>query len=209
MDQDEAGGSAGAHDRPLGRGLEEISHLFLSHKTGDPSGSDRAAVRSPERSTPPPGSAGGIVLLRPVSVTRDRLAVILMESDGALEEGLRALDAKIPCYPCGEIDLLAVDRARQLTIIDFETTSNEGLLLRGIGHFDWVVRNMRNVQRIYREHAVNFSRPPRLLLLAPQFSPLLSGATRQIIRPQIQCVRYHTVEASGGLGILFEPVVGE
>lgn len=198
MDQNEPGGTAGAPDRPLGRGLEEVSHLFLTR-----------AVRSPEHSPPPPRARGGIALLRPVSLTRDQLANILMEWGGALEEGLRAIDAKIPCHPVGEIDLLAVDRASQLTIIDFEATLNDGLLLRGIAHFDWVVRNMPNVQRMHRGQPVNFSLPPRLVLLAPQFSPLLRRVARQISRPQICWVRYHTVDASGDPGILFEPVTGE
>ena len=209
MDPNETGGSAGAQDRPLGRGLEDVSHLFLSRKTGEASASDRAAVRSPERSSPPPGSRGGMALLRPASITRDRFSVALMEFDGALEEGLKAFDAKIPCHPCGEIDLLAVDRASQLTIIDFEMAFDDGLLLRGIGHFDWVVRNMPNVQRMYREQAVNFSLPPKLFLLAPQFSPLLRSVARLITNPQIHWVRYHTVNASGGPGTLFEPVVDE
>jgi hypothetical protein len=209
MDPSDAGGSAGAQDRPLGRGLEDVSHLFLSRKTGDAPASDHAAVRAPERPSAPPASRGGLALLRPAPVTRDRLAVALMEFDGALEEGLRAFDAKIPCHPCGEIGVLAVDRASQLTIIDFEITFDDDLLLRGIAHFDWVVRNMPNVQRMYREQAVNFSLPPRLFLVAPQFSPLLRRVARQITRPQIHWVRYHTVNASGGPGILFEPVVDE
>lgn len=209
MDPNEPGGSAGAPDRPLGRGLEDVSHLFLSRKTGEAPATERAAARSPERSSPLPGSRGGIALLRPASLTRERLAVALMEFDGALEDGLRAFDSNIPCHPCGEIGLLAVDRASQLTIIDFEMTFDDGLLLRGIGHFDWIVRNMPNVQRMYREQAVNFSLPPRLFLLAPQFSPLLRSVARQISRPQIHWVRYHTVNASGGPGILFEPVVDE
>jgi hypothetical protein len=211
MDPNETGGSAGsgAQDRPLGRGLEDVSHLFLSRKTGEASASVRAPVRSPEPSPAPPGSRASIALLRPASVTKDRLAVALMEFDGALEEGLRAFDAKIPCHPCGEIGLLAVDRASQLAIIDFEITFDDDLLLRGLGHVDWVVRNMPNVQRMYREQAVNFSLPPRLFLVAPQFSPLLRRVARQITRPQIHCVRYHTVNASGGPGILFEPVVNE
>ena len=209
MDQNEPGGSAGRPDRPLGRGLEDVSHLFLSHRTGEASTRDRAAVRSPEHSSPPSGPRGGIALLRPASVSSAQLAIALMEFDGALEEGLRAIDTKIPCPPGGEIDLLAVDRASQLTIIDFETTFNDGLLLRGIGHFDWVVRNMPNVQRMYRGQAVDFSLPPRLVLLAPQFSPLLRSVARQITRPRIHWVRYHAVDGSGGAGILFEPGVGE
>ena len=72
-----------------------------------------------------------------------------------------------------------------------------------------VTRNMPIVQRMYQAQAINFSLPPRLFLLAPQFSPLLRRVVRQIIRPQTHWVRYHTVDASGGPGILFEPVVGE
>jgi hypothetical protein len=214
MDENETRHAAGVqgcghNDRPLGRTLEEVLHLFLSRKTGEEGASDRTRVRSPDPSPPPAESRGGAALLRPVSLTKDRLAAILMESDGALEEGLRAIDAKIPCRPCGEIDLLAVDRATQLAIIDFDTTVGDGLLLRGIGHFDWVVRNMPNVQRMYRGRAINFSLPPRLFLLAPQFSPMLRSAARQITRPQIHWIRYHAVEASGSAGILFEPGVGE
>jgi hypothetical protein len=193
-DQNETGGSAGAPDRPLGRGLEEVSHLFLSHRTGE---------------SPAPRARAGITVLRSAPITRDRLASILMECDGALEEGLRPIDAKVPCPPCGEIDLLALDRASRLTIIDFETTFNDGLLLRGLGHFDWLVRNMPNVQRMYRGQALNVSLPPRLVLLAPQFSALLRSVARQITRPPIDWVRYHTVDASGGPGVLFEPVAGE
>jgi len=214
MHQSTTGGGGGAEgvgrsDRPLGRGLEHVSHLFLSQKAVEAGASDPAASRSTECSSPPPGFGGGIALLRPASVTRDRLAIILREVAGALEEGLRAIDTKIPCHPCGEIDLFAISRGSQFTIIDFDTAINDGLLLRGIGHFDWVVRNMPNVRRMYREQAINFSLQPRLFLLAPQFSPLFRCVARQIICPQIQWVRYHTVEASGGAGILFERFVGE
>jgi hypothetical protein len=208
MDQNDTAGSAGEHGRPLGRGLADVSHLFLSRKTSETPTGDRAAAPSSE-SSPPPGGRGAGVNLRPASVTREGLAAILMGLDSGLEDGVRAIDARIPCHPCGEIDLLAVDRARQLTIIDFETTVNDGLLLRGLGHFDWVSRNMPIVERMYQAQAVDFSLPARLLLLAPQFSPLVRRVVRQIIRPQIHWVRYHTLDVSGGPGILFEPVVGD
>jgi hypothetical protein len=206
MEPNEPNGSEGAEDRPLGRGLEHVSHLFLSRETPP---SERATVRPSERSSPPPRSREGLALLQPSPVTKERLAGALMEFDGALEQGLRAFDAKIPCHPCGEIGLLAVDRASQLTIIDFETSFDDTLLLRALGHVDWVVRNMPNVQRMYREQPVNFSLPPRLFLVAPQFSPLLRSVARQISRPRIQWVRYHTVNASGRPAILFEPLVDD
>lgn len=201
MDEHKTGDGAGnadgqgRSDRPLGRGLEDVSHLFLSQRAPEP-----------ERSSAPPAARGGVALLRPASVSKERLAAVVKEFAGALEDGLKPIDANIPCHPCGDIDVLAMSRSSQLTIIDADATVNDGLLLRGIGHVEWVVRNMPNLRRMYREHAVNFSLPPRLVLLAPQFSPLLQSVARQITSPQIQWIRYHAVDAAGGPGILFEPV---
>jgi hypothetical protein len=183
--------------------------MFLSQKVDegatDPSGSWRA-----ERPSPRQESAPSAVLLRPaVQVTREQVAAALREFEGALEEGLRGIDAEIPCAPCGEIDLLAIDRANQLTIIDFETTSSDELLIRGLGHFDWVVRNLPNVRRMYRGQAINFSREPRLFLVAPQFSSRVRRVARQIPCPRIDWVRYHFVETPGRPGIFFEALSAE
>src|SRR5438093_1303482 len=214
MDQGKDGDSVGVHgigrpDKPLGRGLEDVSHLFLSHKTDEAVANDRTVVRSNEHSSPPPRSRAGVTLLRPASVTKDWLTIVLTEFDDALEEGLRTIDASIPCHPCGEIDLLALDRPRHLTIIDFDTTVNDDLLLRGLRHFGWIDHNMPHVQRMYRDQPLNVSGQHGLFLLAPQFSPLLRCVARQITRPPIHWVRYLTVDASDGPGILFEPVAGE
>jgi hypothetical protein len=203
MDQNDGGNAKDVHGRPLGRGLEDVSHLFLSPKTGDvPTRTGAPALSSEAESC--------AALLRPAHVTRDRLAAILPPDwSGALEDGLRAIDAKMPCHPFGEIDVLAVDRTGRLTIIDFETTPNDSLLLRGLGHVDWILRNTQAVQRMCPGQAFDASLTPRLILLAPQFSPLLRRLMRQLTRPQIHWVRYHAVETPAGPGILFEPVAGE
>src|SRR5262245_4311993 len=108
-------------ERPLGRGLEDISRLFLSTKTNDGGAADAPPGRPPERTPSPTGSHARTVLLRPcAAVSRGALGAMVRELQGALEEGLQVIDAAIPCYPTGEIDLLAVDRANQLTIIDFD-----------------------------------------------------------------------------------------
>jgi hypothetical protein len=197
-------------DKPLGRGLEDISHLFLSHRASEPpASSPPPPAREAERASPPVTPRGGMALLRPASVTRDRLTALLMEFTGAVEEGLRPIDASVPCHPCGEIDLLAVSRGSQLTIIDVETTVNDALALRGIAHVHWVMRHLPNVRRMYRDQSINFALQPRLVLLAPQFSPLLRSVARHMMGPHAQWLRYHTVESAGGTGILFEPVVGD
>jgi hypothetical protein len=194
------------NDKPLGRGLEDISRLFLSRKmnetTSEPLGahlSDRAPAQS--------ASLVRTVLLQSCkSVSREALAGLLGELYGSLEEGLRLIGACVPCHPYGEIDLLALDRANQFTIIDFDTASNNGLLLRGMSHFDWVVNNVVNLRRMYASETISTSVQPRLFLLAPEFSSMLTNAGRHIASPRIEWVRYHVVSASGALGMLFENV---
>jgi hypothetical protein len=212
MGQSEPGGGAagvGRSDRPLGRGLEDVSHVFLSPK-GNEEGTDPNGGWRAERPSPRQESASGALLLRPAAqVTREQIAAALKEFGGALEDGLRAIDAEISCGPCGEIDILAIDRASQLTIIDFETTPSDELLIRGLGHFDWMIQNLLNVRRMLRGQAINFSLEPRLFLLAPQFSSRMRCVARQIPRPRIDWVRYHVVETPGRPGIFFEPVAAE
>jgi hypothetical protein len=196
-------------DKPLGRGLDDVSHLFLSPKPAEASAPDHSAPRSRERPSPLAASRGGVALLRPATLSRDRLPALVAEFAGALEDGLRAIDTSIPCHPCGEIDLLAVSRAGHVTIVDVDAGANDALLARGLAHFHWVVRNMPNLRRMYREPAINFSLQPRLVLLAPQFSALLRSMARQLSGPQVQWVRYHAVESAGGPAVLFEPVAGD
>jgi hypothetical protein len=213
MDQPKPGGpgaaSVGRLDRPLGRGLEDVSHVFLSSQT-DEAGTEPRGARRSARPFPRQDSARSAVLLRPaVQVTREQVAAALNEFAGALEEELRAIEAEIPCPPCGEIDLLAIDRASQLTAIDFDTTSNDELLLRGLSHFDWLLENLTNVRRMLRGQAINFSLEPRLFLVAPQFSSRMRRVASSIPRPRINWVRYHFVETPDRPGILFEPLSAE
>jgi hypothetical protein len=195
--------------RPLGRGLEDVSHLFLPQTT-EVSTREPTIERASERVSVRPGVRAGAAVLRPGEpITRDQLTATLRECQGALEDNMRAIDVRVPCCPRDEIDLLALDRANQLTIIDVEITLGDGLLLRGVSHVDWVVRNVGMLQRMYQGWTIDGSRQPRLILVAPQFSPFLRSAVRQITRPDVMCYRYHGVQLSGGTGIFFEPVGGE
>ena len=192
-------------DRPLGRGLEDVSHLFLSRGAVDVAAREQAASHAPAPATSPPGVyKANVLLCRSQGLARDRIAAALWEFVGALEEGLRGIDTNVPCDPCGRIDVIARDRLNRVTIIDFETTPDDKLVLRGMDHFDWVTRNIANLQRMYPGQRINFALPPRLFLVAPRFSPLLSRVARQIVYPRIDWVRYDVVDMFRGIGILFE-----
>jgi hypothetical protein len=189
-------------EKPLPRGLEHVSHLFLSQ-------SQSQRERVSEEPDSAAAESAAVVVLRPCRfLSRSELLSVLKQQAGALEDGMRAIDANIPCDSAGSIDLLAVDRVNTLIVIDLDDRLNDGLLLRGIGHLDWLVRNIPNLVRMYQGQVIDFSNQPRLFLVAPEFSALFQRAARQFTSLRIDCLKYHSVALAGGTGVLFEHAFG-
>jgi len=187
-----------ARRRPLGRGLEDISHLFLPPRVSP----------EPPCPSPSPSAAPAPLLLRPGRpVGTDQLAAAVQKYPDTLEAGLRVLDANVPCGLWAAIDLLAIDRADQLTVIDFDETLDEVLLIRGLGHCGWLADHLAVVRRLYPDSVINASLPPRLVLLAFQASPATTAIGR-ITAPHIDCYRCRAIDFAGHLGILCEPAHG-
>ena len=199
--------SGGRLDRPLGRGLEDISHLFQSGTRSEATANEHLSGGSQHAATFSPAEA--VLLGGRMSLSRAQFAPLLKRFHGRLEEGLTLIDSEVACPSCGQIDLLGLSRSSQLTIVDFNTNADEGLLVRGIGHVDWVTRNMPIIRRLYPSHTINYNLPPALVLVAPQFSPVLRSVARQVLCPTIKWVRYCALESSVGLGIFFERIEGE
>jgi hypothetical protein len=192
-------------ERRLGRGLEDVSHLFLSQpdgrpaeKLGEPDTSFESTIGVPDQPKSP------LILRASPALNLESLVSLLNIHTAILEEGMHAIDTGIPCDPYGPVNLLAVDATERLVIIDVDTVQNNELLLRGIAHFDWFVCNNPIIRRMYHGHTINFSTQPRLFLAAPGFSALFKCAARRSICPQVSCLIYRTVATPGGPGIFFE-----
>jgi hypothetical protein len=191
--------------RALGRGLEDVSHLFLS-AAGETS-------RKGHEDVPPEPSAAGAaprprvaVLRGGTALSKEQLIATLVECRDALEEGIRACEARVVCDPYGEIDILALDRFGRLCVVDVDTLVGDGLLLRGISHVEWATRNLATLRRLFQTTALDLSRPARLILVAPRYSRVLTSALRQLAGPPIVCFKYHAVASFGGTGVFFEPL---
>ena len=193
-------------ERPLGRGLEDISHLFLSRQAEERQGASVVERTVAGTDAPPEVRAGATVLRAGEAITRQKLSVTLRECQGALETNLRTIDACIPCRPDGEIDLLAVDTANRLVVIDVEIAPHDDLFLRGVAGVDWLVRHLPMLRHFYSAWAIDFSRQPRLVFVAPSFSELLINAAYSVAGPEIACFRYRSVKIAAGTGIFFEQV---
>jgi hypothetical protein len=132
------------------------------------------------------------------------LLAFLRDHPALLEEGLRIIDATIPLHACGPIDLLALDTAGRLAVVDIEISANDNMLMRGICHCDWLTRNAGIVRRMYRGVPIDYVCNPRLFLVAPEFSALHRSVTSWISNPHITCFKYHAVAVRDGAGILIE-----
>jgi len=197
MDWNKPEGNAGKtpSDRPLPRGLEDVSHLFLSRAQPERPAPEIVAVPKTELT----------VALRPCPLqSREQLVTLVRKQPNALEQGMRVIDTNLPRDTLGLIEVLALSSTGQLTIIDVADGPSDALLVRGMSHFDWMVRNNGMVRRMYAAHVINYSFPPRLFLVAAEFSAGFQSVARQVSSVQIHALKYHAVALSGGIGILFE-----
>jgi hypothetical protein len=192
-------------ERRLARGLEDVSHLFLTQPPNRPTEKAEEqtafAVQTSQEVVRP---ATPIPLHSSPAVNRELLISLLHDKTDVLEEGLKAIDTNVSCAPFGSIDLVAVDSFKRLSVIGVDTLQSDVSLLQGIAHVDWLVRNTPVVRRMYKDHAIDFSIPPRLFLVAPHFSPLFQCVAQRLFSPRISCFEYRTAGMPAGLGILFE-----
>ncbi len=195
-------------ERILPRGLEHVSHLFLSRPQTGRTAQDNSHSASGEPSITRPVDPTTTVVLRPCGFSaREQVASLLRRQTASLEEGMRAIDVNVPCETSESIEVLALDARNQLAIIDFDDHSNDALLLRGIDHVNWITRNMHIVRRMYQGQAINFALQPRIVLVAPDFSPLFRSVVARTTSLPINCVKYHAIAIAGGIGIFFEEVL--
>jgi len=192
-------------EKRFSRGLEDVSHLFLSQPADKPADNVETPEVAPAQTPSEWAQSRTPFLLHdsPI-VSRELLLGFLNRNAAVLEEGLRAIDTNIPCDPFGFIDLAAVDSQDRLCVINFDVVQTDELLLRGIAHFDWIVRNTPIVRRMYQGRVINFSAQPRLFLVAPSFSPVLKCVAQRSTSPIVDCFAFRTVTMPGDIGILFE-----
>jgi hypothetical protein len=135
-------GDAMPSARALGRGFEEISHLFLSNPAAAPVAA--GAVPPAADRTQGAGPRTQLVTVRrDVSLTKAQIIAALRDSRRFFDDDLVEIGAGFACSPFGEVDLLALDRDRRLTVVEVQNALDDTLVARGLSHIDWVVRNIR------------------------------------------------------------------
>jgi hypothetical protein len=186
------------------RGMEDVVHLFLTQPARDATILP-AAVEVPSDPEPAVPSHPIVTVACPAAAPgKEEIIQLLNANTAALESGLRAIDRAVPCDPSRTIDLLAVDSLSQLVVIALEAAPDDGMFLRAISQYDWVVGHVPILRKLYQGQVINFSSPPRVFLVAPEFSQQLTCAARRIQSPRIGCYRYRAIAVQSGTAVLFE-----
>jgi hypothetical protein len=193
-------------ERRPARGVEDVAHLFLTQSPGHATISSAAGeVPSASGRQPAVHSEPIVTVACPAAALgKNEILQLLNANTGALESGLRAIDRAVPCGPSRTIDLLAVDGLSQLVVIALEAAPNDGMLLRAISEYDWIVGHVPILRKLYQGQVINFSAPPRIFLVAPEFSEQLTCAVHRIQSPRIGCYRYRAIAVPSGAAVLFE-----
>ena len=191
-------------EKRLARGKEDVVHLFLSHPPGDATISPASGEGPSDRGPAVPSHPIVTVACPAASLGKEEIIQLLNANTAALESGLRAIDRAVPCDPSRTIDLLAVDGLSQLVVIALEAAPDDGMLLRAISHYDWIVGHVPILRKLYQGQVINFSSPPRIVLVAPEFSRPLTCAAHRFLSPRIVCYRYRAIAVPAGTAVFFE-----
>jgi predicted transport protein len=98
--------------------------------------------------------------------------------------GVRFLEAEYP-IPDGRIETLGLDEHNVPVVVEYKKGQDPGAIIQGLFYLDWVRVNRRAFDMIVREKLgpgtkVNWSAPPRLIIVAKDFNVRELAAVSQI-----------------------------
>ena len=129
----------------------------------------------------------------------EELRSVLLESPGALEPGLEIIDAAVG--PSTRFDVVAIDRVRQLVLVEAAAQDADALLLRSLDHYAWALDNLALFHRTHAHHEARAAGAPRLLLAMPEISERLQALARLLPDLDLTLVEVRLLEAEGFRGI--------
>jgi len=114
--------------------------------------------------------------------------------DDNLEDitGVRLIESQYP-IPNGRIDSLGIDEQNTPVVIEYKWGYDAGAIIQGLSYLRWVRENRRAFEMLVREKfgnlKVNWLSPPRLLIIAKQFSDKEMSAIA-LISASVELRRY-------------------
>lgn len=117
-----------------------------------------------------------------VDIKEKELEEFIKKHPEHIEEGLRFIDQQVRTDR-GPLDLLMVDSGGALVIAELKVVKSDSMIFQAVDYYDYVANNIDSFARAYKDYDIDVKQRPRLLLIAPSFSPRLLNRCRWIDIP--------------------------
>lgn len=142
-------------------------------------------------------------------ISEKELEDMIRQFPHLIEEGLRYVTRQRKTLR-GSLDVLLVDSDNTLVVAELKTEENDEMLMQALDYYDFVSENMEGLARIYKEFDISPERMPRLMLMAPSFSPRLVNRCKWVKEDvQISLCTYQYIVLKGeakGASLIFNPI---
>jgi hypothetical protein len=101
-----------------------------------------------------------------------------------IESGLRYLEHQRHTSS-GRLDILFVDSNRTLVVAELKVVEDSNMLIQALDYFDFVAEKIEGFARLHSKDKIDVERYPRLMLIAPSFTPIMINRCRWL-NPDIQ-----------------------
>jgi len=101
-----------------------------------------------------------------------------------IEEGLKYLEHQRHTTS-GRLDILFVDNNGTLVVAELKVVEDINMLFQALDYFDFIAEKIEGFARLYSSDNINIEKYPRLMLIAPSFSPIMINRCRWL-NPDIQ-----------------------
>ncbi len=136
--------------------------------------------------------------------SKSQLVELLSEYYSHSDSGMNVIAKNFACGKESKIDLLGIDGDGRLKIILGDIVENDHLVLDALYQFHWVIENL---QLIFPKLSYDYSQPPEIVLISPNFSTRVKTIVRFLGSVRIDLVEFRYLELKGEKGLLLEPVV--
>lgn len=144
---------------------------------------------------------------RSVEASEAQLEDLIRQAPDLIEDGLRLVDHQVSTDR-GPLDVLLVDSGGALVVVELKVVVDDEMLLQALDYYDYVARNVDGFAHAYSDKKINPRQEPRLLLVAPDFSPLFLNRVKWLtVRPELVSFQIlEFVDEPGGLTPVYKEV---
>lgn len=112
----------------------------------------------------------------------------IIKYPGLIEDGLQYLEHQRHTST-GRLDILFADSNGTIAVAELKVVEDPHMLFQALDYFDFVAEKIEGFSRIYKNLNIDVEQYPRLILIAPSFSPVMINRCRWL-NPDIQITLY-------------------